>query len=45
MFQKKEESEDPDKDQYCDLKTKEERAWDDWKDENEKGIGNRNQTH
>jgi immunoglobulin-binding protein 1 len=33
---------DEDKDEVSDMKTLEQRAWDDWADEHEKGGGNRN---
>ncbi len=40
--QKREEERDSDNDEeFNDQKVKKERAWDDWKDENEKGGGNR----
>jgi len=41
-FRQKEEEKDQDKDEIADRKTLEERQWDDWKDENEKGAGNKN---
>jgi immunoglobulin-binding protein 1 len=37
-----EETKDEDKDEWVDEKTLEERHWDDWKDDNEKGAGNKN---
>jgi len=38
---KMEEEEDSDKDEKSDKKTKKDRDWDDWKDEHEKGAGNK----
>ncbi|EGR34412.1 protein phosphatase 2A regulatory B subunit, B56 family, putative [Ichthyophthirius multifiliis] len=38
---KKQEDEDSDRDSAADQKQEEKRYWDDWKDENEKGAGNR----
>ena len=38
---KAEEDEDSDKDEKSDRKTMKDRSWDDWKDENEKGAGNK----
>ena len=38
---KLEEDEDSDKEEVNERKVKKDRAWDDWKDENEKGAGNK----
>ena len=38
---KREEEKDQDKDDMLDQQTLKDRAWDDWKDEHEKGAGNK----
>jgi len=40
-LRKQEEEQDPDKDEVADKQTYKDREWDDWKDEHEKGAGNR----
>ncbi len=40
-FRAAEDAKDQDTDEITDKKTLEERAWDDWKDDNEKGGGNK----
>jgi len=41
LSNKKKEEEDQDKEYMIDKKTYEDRAWDNFKDENEKGAGNK----